>query len=186
MDLRSGLRFDDSIDASFGMGHRVDDAVEYGFLYQFELRDDKGGLVLSTEFEKNIVVNGGIDYLLANGVASADLYAILLGASPTLSATTAIGDITELTTNFSQTVRPTYVDVVSGQSSTNAASRAHWDFTGPLTLGGAGLVAGSSALGNTGSTTLVSARALSAGNQAVANGWTLDLTVVIGGSDGGS
>ena len=186
MDMKERFALTDEVGAQFGAAYRIGEGIGYKGLFQFEFRNEKGGLELLTEHEKNIVVDDGINYLLANGASTALIYTILLGSSPTLAAGTSIGDITELTTNFSQSVRPTWVDAAGSKSITNSASRAHYDFTGALTIGGAALVVGSSTLGDTASTTLINGRALSGGNQVVASGWTLDLTVTLNGSDSGT
>lgn len=165
----------------------VSDTVVLKGLYQFEFRKAGGGLYLRTEEEQNIIVNGGLAYLVQNGTSTATHYTVLLGTTPSLSATSTISTVTLVTSGFSQSVRPTWTEALTGTATmTNSASRAHYDFTGSTTVGGAGLVTGSSTLGDTGSTTLLSARALSGGDVSPQNGWALDLTITIAATDSGS
>ena len=140
--------------------------------YSFELVRD--GKVIDSWEEKNIVVNGGLNYILdsalSNGTAFASHYLVLFTNNYTPIATTVITDLTQVTTAVTEATRPIWTEggAVS-QSITNSASPAAFTFNTGATVYGAGLVHGSSTKGDTASTTLISASKFTASRTVIAS-----------------
>ena len=150
-------------------------------IYSFELVRD--GEVIDAWDETNIVVNGGLDYILdsalSNGTSYATHYVVLFSNNYTPIATTVITDLTQVTTKVTESVRPTWTEAgVTSQSITNTASPAAFTFNASETIYGAGLVHGSSTKGDTASTSLMSASKFTS-SRAVISGDILNVTYTL-------
>ncbi len=162
------------------------DIIRLGGVFHLVCRD-KNGKIKWEDTSENLVVNEGLQHILDtvfSGGAQVDpWYAGLTDDSPTVAAADTLAshvgwtEFDEYTGN-----RQEYVEVRSGQSLTNAASKAVFPITGAGGgVGGAFLA--SVATGSAG--TLMSGVALTGGNRVVASGDTVEVTYTFGAADDG-
>jgi hypothetical protein len=142
--------------------------VEYkvGGVFRFEhIRDGK---VIDSWDTSNIVVNQGLNYILdaalSNGVIIPTWYIGLFKNNYTPIATdvkatfTGSGVANEATTEYSETIRPTWVDAgAASQSISNSASPAVFTFASAVTIYGA-LMTSTNTKGDTAGTLLAAAK----------------------------
>ncbi len=162
------------------------DGVKLGGKFHLVCRD-KNGKIKWEATTKNLVVNEGLQHILDtefSGGAQVDPWFVgLTDDTPTVAAGDTLAshvgwtEFDEYTGN-----RQTYVEVRSGQSLTNAASKAVFPITGAGGgVGGAFLA--SVATGSAG--TLMCGAALSGGNRVVAASDTVNVTYTFGAADDG-
>lgn len=144
----------------------------------------KDGVEKWRDYAKNMVVNVGIENMLDATFASGSVYdpwyCLLIDADPTVASTDTMashGGWTEFDEYTGD--RQEWVDVRSGNSITNTASKASFPITTAGTVGGAGI---NSALTAT-SGILMCAAALAGSNRSVVDGDTVSLTYTFAGAD---
>ena len=147
----------------------------------------KDGKIKWEDTSENLVVNEGLQHILDpvfSGGAQVDpWYAGLTDDTPTVAAGDTLAshvgwtEFDEYTGN-----RQEYVEVRSGQSLTNAASKASFPITGAGGgVGGAFLASVATGTGGT----LMCGVALTGGNRVVASGDTVNVTYTFGAADDG-
>ena len=138
----------------------------------------------------NIVTNVGLqhilDILFVSATAQVDPWYIgLTDGTPTVAAGDTMASHAGWTevTAYSEAVRQTYVDVRSGQSVTNTASKAVFSINGSATVGGA-FMASSSTKGESAST-LLCVVAATEGDRSVVSGDTINAEYTFSAADDG-
>jgi hypothetical protein len=141
----------------------------------------------------NIVTNVGLqhilDILFVSATTQVDPWLVALVADNSAGSTIVAGDTmashagwTE-DQNYSEGVRQTYVDVRSGQSVTNTASKASFSINGTTTISGAFLTSDNTKGGTSG--TLLAGGNFTGGDRAVLSGDTLNITYTFTAADDG-
>lgn len=139
----------------------------------------------------NLVVNEGLNYMLAAGLAAGtpitSWYIGLTNASPTPAPADTMASHAGWTewTNYSESTRQAFVaGTVSGQQVSNSASKARFTSNAASqTVGGAFLVSNNVKGGTTG--TLYAVGAFSGGNKAVGLGEIVEVTATFSLADDG-
>lgn len=173
------VRFDVSADARrrLAMGHDI----EMHGHWEFTARD-KNGKVKWQDAIDNIVVNVGLNHLLATELAAGTpvttWYLGLLSATPTVAAGDTMASHSGWTevVAYDEAARVTWTPgSVASQSVSNTASAARFTISAnSTTMGGAFLTSVSTKSGTTG--TLYAAGAFTAGNKDLDDNDTLDVT----------
>lgn len=158
-------------------------------VYHFECFDADGSLAWSDTCQ-NIITNEGLDDVLdkyyKGSTYTAAHYVGLTDGTPSVAAGDTMSSHAGWSevTAYSEAVRQTFTaGTVSSQSVDNSGSKASFSINGTTTVGGAFLSTNSTKAGSTG--TLVSAVALTGGDQALSSGQTLDVTYTLTNADDG-
>lgn len=151
------------------------------------------GSVRWTEEYDNLVTNEGLDYLLdvglSGGSQNANWYVGLLAASPTPLAAwtkTEVGAADFVA--YTEATLPAWTDAgVSGQSATNAASKASFVINADSSsIGGAYLASANTKAVEGGAAIIYSAGAFTGGNKSADSGDTLEVTATFTAADDGA
>lgn len=166
---------------------QVKNKVRLGGVFHFVARDKYGNLKWEDD-APNIVVNEGMQHMLdtefSGGAAIATWYVGLADDTPSFAAGDTLAshagwvEFTEYTGD-----RKEWVEVRSSQTLTNSASVASFAITGAGGGVGGAFLCGAATLT---AATLMSGAALSAGNRAVANGDTVEVTYQFSAADDGA
>lgn len=145
--MKSTFKMGDKASAQLVANPTIKDKFKLGGYFIVEhIRDGK---VIHTQKAENLVTTEGLthnlDVLLAGADQEDPWYCILFSSDSTPAAgwTYVTKVCTEVNTKISEPTRPIYVDVHAGVSSTNAANKAVFTFTGTgagIIIYGAGLV----------------------------------------------
>ena len=169
----------------------VGSTARLGGVFTFRCFDPDGKLKWE-DTAKNLVVNAGLqhilDILFVSATAQVDPWSVFLtDGTPTVAAgdTSAshVGWVEVIA--YSETVRQTYVDVRTGQTVSNTASKATFSINAAsTTIGGAGLASTSTK----GSTTddILCAAAFTGGDKIADSGDTLEVTYEFSAADDGA
>lgn len=148
--------------------NELDKSADYKVGGVFHFEQVRDGKVIDSWDTSNIVVNQGLNYILdaalSNGTIIPTWYLGLFKnnytpvASDIKSTFTGSGVANEATTEYSETIRPTWVDAGSvTQSISNSASPAVFTFSAAVTIYGA-LMTSTSTKGDTAGTLLAAAK----------------------------
>jgi hypothetical protein len=151
---------------------------------------DANGRQLWIAKAPNLITTEGINYLLdimfpGGAGTSATLYVGMTDGTPTPAAGDTMSSHAGWAevTAYSESVRQTYTDVRSSQTVSNTASKATYSMNASGTAGGAFLCTNSTKGGSTG--TLVCVGAASGGDEAFADGNTIQVQYDFTGADDG-
>lgn len=165
-------------------GTKANHGIQLKNTYRMEAFDKEGNLKWVEEFD-NIVPNAGLDdlldkYLKGSGY-TASFFVGLTDGTPTVAAGDTMASAAGWTevTAYSESVRQTLtLGTVASQSVDNSASKATFSINADsTTIGGAFVATNSTKGGTTGA--LYSVAAFSAGDKALDNGDTLNVTVTL-------
>lgn len=149
--------------------------------YRIECVGADGQVKWVEEFDNLVVtagLNDSLDKHLKGSSYTAAWYVGLTAASPSFAAGDTMSSHAGWTEEqtYSNATRPTLtLGTVSGGSVDNSASKASFTINGSATIGGAFVVSNSTKGGTTG--TLYGGGVLAAGNRAVIDGDTLNVTI---------
>ena len=141
---------------------------------------DENGVEQWTDEVRNKIVNEGLNWLInaayVNGQVSSAQYIGLTNGSPTIAAAdTMSSKAWSENQNYSEGTRQLWNKTGGGTGSAgNATNKAIFNINASTTVGGIFLTT-SNVKGSTGTQTLFSVIALSGGNAALQNGWTLQI-----------
>lgn len=160
--------------------------MRLGGVFRFEVYDRDGRLKWQAE-AANLVVNEGLQHMLdtefSGGTAITTWYIGLADNSPTFAAADTLAshagwvEFTEYTDD-----RKEWVEVRSGQSMTNSASKASFAINAAGGGVGGAFLCGAATLNTA---TLMSGAALTGGNRTVADGDTVEVTYTFSAADDG-
>lgn len=158
-------------------------AANFENFYHAQCFDKHGRLKWET-FDRNIIVNTGLDDILdkyyKGSSYTASHFVGLTDGTPTVAAGDTMASHagwTEITA-YSESVRQTLtLGTVASQSVDNSASKASYSINGTATIGGFFLTTNNTKGGTTG--TLIGAVAFTGGDKSVANGDTLNVTATL-------
>lgn len=179
-----GFRARCTLSVKRGMGERS--GVRVGGVFFMECYDKHGNLKWRDP-AKNLVTNAGLQHILDSEFGGdtqvTTWYVGLTAGSPTPAAGDTLASHAGWTefSNYSGD-RKEWVEVRSGQTMSNSASKAQFSITGGTTVGGAFLC---SAVNGT-SGTLMCVAASTEGNRTVANGDTLNIQYDFSAADDGA
>jgi hypothetical protein len=168
--------------ASASVNAEVENGVSINHHFHVECFDRDGKLKWDDHFD-NLVVDEGLDDYLEqyyNGSTyTASHFVMLTDGTPSVAAGDSMSSHVGWVEieDYSEGTRQAYSPAaVSGQSVTNTASKAVFSINGTATVGGAAITTNNTKGGTTG--TLVGGNAFTGGDRSLANGDTLNVTVV--------
>lgn len=151
--------------------------------FDIECLDSEGNLRWRLN-DNNLIVNTGLDHILANywkgSAYTASHFVGLLSDAPTVAATdtmAAHAGWTEVE-DYAEASRPALtLGSVSGQSVDNVASKATYNVNAPVTIGGSFITTDNTKSGATG--VLIGAVGFNGGSRVAKAGDTLNVTVTL-------
>lgn len=177
------LKIGDSASARVTKRRTLHDGVKFYGHWKMVARDPEGNIKWVKE-AKNLITNVGLnhilDVVLAGGTPVDPWYIGLTNTAPSPAAGDTMASHVGWTenSNYDEATREAYVEVVSGAGSTNAASVATFTIdTDAQTVGGAFLA--SSNTKDEGASTLFAVVAFTGGDEALDDGYTIDVTYAI-------
>lgn len=142
---------------------------------------DRLGKLLWHDRSPNLIVNEGINFALANGISGQTWYMGLLGSTPVPAAGWTVANIAPIDfVSYSEDPLPEWVEGAPAAQAVTNASPVTFTITGPGTVGGLFIVSNSTKATPAG--TLLSAVALSGGDQPVVATNVLSATYTITGT----
>jgi hypothetical protein len=151
---------------------------------------DKDGTFKWRQTCPNLIVNAGLqhalDVLMSGSTQTDPWYVGLTDGTPTVAAGDTMASHagwTEITA-YDETGRQAYVEVRSGQSMSNTASKATFTISGTTTVGGAFLTSASDKGGSTG--TLLCGAAAAEGDRSVVDDDVLNIEYTFTAADDGA
>jgi len=185
--MKTKIKIGDDAGASLVANKGVSDGVRLRGIVHVECFRSDGSLKWEDHSE-NLVVNTGLDYVIANGLVTPTLYVGLVAATPTIAAgdTMASHAGWTLFTAYDEAARQAWTEAgASSQTITNSASKAVFTIsTDSSSVGGAFITTDSTKSGTSG--TLVSAVAFTGGNKAADDGDVLNVTYTYTFADDGA
>ena len=168
----------------------VSSGIKVGGNFQVICRD-KDGREKWRDTIDNLVVNVGLQHILdivfSGGTQIDPWYVGLTGSTPSPAAGDTMGSHAGWTEfqNYDEGTRQTWVEVRSGQSMDNSASKAAFTISADSsTIGGAFLTSDNTKGGTTG--TLMAAGAFSGGDKSADDDDTLEVTYTFSAADDGA
>jgi hypothetical protein len=138
---------------------------------------DSNGNIKWQDSGNNLIVNTGLDFLLANDLVASSLYIGLTDATPTIAAGDTMASHSGWTevTAYDEAARPAWGQGAASGGVTTNSSAATFTASGTTNVGGGFLSTNATKGGTAG--TLFSVKAASEGNRSLVDDDTLDVTI---------